>query len=952
MKFVEESEGSFSAAQLAAAERELEEQKKEWELDRLRALREEEERQMRLADDDEEKPLTFGREDAQNQVNSSINSKKLLNKKALPSRKSLRRSNRRIQDSSESETETTSDSESESQEDEEELVEDSPDEESSHTESQSQGDDDEEDENDGVNSQDECENGGCSKNKGRSSKQTSKNKLDLNSPRTRSRGNVKINLWTLDVSPILPGANVKYKPRGLYSKKRLDSSKSDDSFTLPLPPNGNKKANLSDTQSPNESKKSNDDSEIILSPILSLEKLEMQQINCISKEKTVKKVNNISQVNGSCPDEVSSLSFRDVQNCQKNEDQDLEKNDTKAAMNAITTDFKEFVSPGHVTRSSHKSLNFGKTANSNNDEDTENCDVNNASQNRKSSFFQKRSTTRTPGENSKDPMRHGTEEQKDFTKLMKPKLQESVKNSTKNLLPHVLLSACTTQKLKPSLVQEKENTHQSSSPSLQKTDKVQVKKQGEDPKPVTRSAAKSDLKGEKENNRESSKISVKENKDSNRENSKDKEDSSNLEEAPKEDLFSAAEANCESKSKIIIPETPRISIRRTKINTEVCESNLELSEEKTKQEIVTKTKTIDPDPLISKTVSKTAEQIRVTRSNAVQLPLPKSLQNFQKPSLKRRPDTPMPNMNSPHTPNKVGRPRKKPLPTEEDKPIKCVTKAEGNFVTPSLGPRKTKLSGKQILEKRESSPIRNKTIQIENTDLKRRPDTPMPFSGQKIRSTRKSVSEKMDVESNGNIESDETVEVSDKPQRTAKVVAILSLDSHSKYNNKSTSSQPVLEVKLNKVNVEDKSETLKNSEHSKDKNNSENRSKSDDRIKSDESTKKSLAVLVTNPTISLNRCEASSITTRASNKLEKQKIITTVDLDSEPDFEFSTSTKTLKKRVKKNRLAPLTKPLIDGKSGEIQTVDVVDEEEETPPIKRSLRLQAPPPEKLNNSSTS
>ncbi|KAL0125638.1 hypothetical protein PUN28_004615 [Cardiocondyla obscurior] len=67
MRFVEESEGAFSAAQLAAAERELEEQKKEWELDRLRALREEEERRMRLADDDE-KPLTFGREDAQNQI--------------------------------------------------------------------------------------------------------------------------------------------------------------------------------------------------------------------------------------------------------------------------------------------------------------------------------------------------------------------------------------------------------------------------------------------------------------------------------------------------------------------------------------------------------------------------------------------------------------------------------------------------------------------------------------------------------------------------------------------------------------------------------------------------------------------------------------------------------------------------------------------------------------------
>ncbi|XP_014209632.1 helicase domino isoform X6 [Copidosoma floridanum] len=67
MRFVEESDGMFSAAQLAAAERELEEQKKEWELDRLRAMREEEERQMRMTDDDEN-PITFTREDAQNQI--------------------------------------------------------------------------------------------------------------------------------------------------------------------------------------------------------------------------------------------------------------------------------------------------------------------------------------------------------------------------------------------------------------------------------------------------------------------------------------------------------------------------------------------------------------------------------------------------------------------------------------------------------------------------------------------------------------------------------------------------------------------------------------------------------------------------------------------------------------------------------------------------------------------
>lgn len=43
-------------------------------------------------------------------------------------------------------------------------------------------------------------------NNGSTDKKTpSENHVDVNSPRTRSRGSVKINLWTLDVSPILPG---------------------------------------------------------------------------------------------------------------------------------------------------------------------------------------------------------------------------------------------------------------------------------------------------------------------------------------------------------------------------------------------------------------------------------------------------------------------------------------------------------------------------------------------------------------------------------------------------------------------------------------------------------------------------------------------------------------------------------------------------------------------------
>lgn len=256
MKFVEESEGAFSAAQLAAAERELEEQKKEWELDRLRALREEEERRMRMADDDE-KPLTFGREDAQNQVNSASNSKKLVSKK-LPARRGRkpRRNNSKSAQESESESETTTDSESESQED---VVEDSLDEESSHTESQSQGDEDEEeeeeedeeeeeededDEEEAPNDQNDSERGGYRKRRNRSNKSFSQNHFDLNSPRTRSRGNVKINLWTLDVSPILPG--VKPKCRGRPSKMRKQEDlemrvKAEESFVLPLAPASSQK---------------------------------------------------------------------------------------------------------------------------------------------------------------------------------------------------------------------------------------------------------------------------------------------------------------------------------------------------------------------------------------------------------------------------------------------------------------------------------------------------------------------------------------------------------------------------------------------------------------------------------------------------------------------------------------------------------------------------------------
>lgn len=68
MRFVEETD-SHSAKQLAEAEAEIERQKKDWEMNRLAAAREEEERRQRLADD--EPMLTYAREDANTQVNSS-----------------------------------------------------------------------------------------------------------------------------------------------------------------------------------------------------------------------------------------------------------------------------------------------------------------------------------------------------------------------------------------------------------------------------------------------------------------------------------------------------------------------------------------------------------------------------------------------------------------------------------------------------------------------------------------------------------------------------------------------------------------------------------------------------------------------------------------------------------------------------------------------------------------
>lgn len=71
MRFVEETGGLWTAEQLRAAEAEIEQQKREWEANRLAALKKEEDDARRTVDDEENELLTYSREDAKNQVNNN-----------------------------------------------------------------------------------------------------------------------------------------------------------------------------------------------------------------------------------------------------------------------------------------------------------------------------------------------------------------------------------------------------------------------------------------------------------------------------------------------------------------------------------------------------------------------------------------------------------------------------------------------------------------------------------------------------------------------------------------------------------------------------------------------------------------------------------------------------------------------------------------------------------------
>lgn len=181
MRFVEENEAAWSAEQLAAAEAQIEQQKREWELGRLQALKAEEERRLQEEELDEDL-LTYSREDSTNQVNEFKNKKSKARRKKSQCSESEDESN---------ETDTSIDTLTEEDDDEDDDNND---------------DDDDEDNLDENDSDFETSHKTCRNSvKNDSSCNSTENVVNNSSRKTRSRGSVDINLWTLDENPILPG---------------------------------------------------------------------------------------------------------------------------------------------------------------------------------------------------------------------------------------------------------------------------------------------------------------------------------------------------------------------------------------------------------------------------------------------------------------------------------------------------------------------------------------------------------------------------------------------------------------------------------------------------------------------------------------------------------------------------------------------------------------------------
>lgn len=317
MRFVEETGGSWTE-QLRFAEAEIEQQKREWEANRLAALRKEEEDAKR-AEEEENQLLTYSGVDARNQVNNK--SKKTVNRSSLGRNKSLTntrrqseivnvnrrsrnltprspQSNRRSLPATTSpkkrkieETRTakrrtvsrsipkrlcrqTNNSRSETTDNDNDVSSDGGN--ASSNESKKGTSDsfadsecsldecsldvmyDEQQsesnsvqapsssgrENDNENEKSESSDTESSDNEENGSEQNGNdesvvealsvekrrvsltNRLDINSPRTRSRGTVKLNLWTLDDSPILPSFGGRSKRNQLKSQSNDSNDKS------------------------------------------------------------------------------------------------------------------------------------------------------------------------------------------------------------------------------------------------------------------------------------------------------------------------------------------------------------------------------------------------------------------------------------------------------------------------------------------------------------------------------------------------------------------------------------------------------------------------------------------------------------------------------------------------------------------------------------------------------
>ncbi|KAK9731569.1 Helicase conserved C-terminal domain [Popillia japonica] len=262
MRFIEETEAAWSAEQLAAAEREIEEKKLEWERNRLAAMKEEEERRARELEEENEL-LTFSREDATNQVSNKTkkatrdrdptptvkrSNKKSVNKLSTATSRAERLNNRRhystrkstsrqqfalnktkIEDEIE---ETTNDSKS-SMDDLKSEIDHSCEDEKVTNDNQSNFDVDE----------------GSLDSEADSFKTS--NHIDHNSPRTRSRGTVAIDLWTLDINPVLPGVKpIKTKSRFTRKDKSEKNSKKirSDSENEKVDNNKNDKKNKIDNE--------------------------------------------------------------------------------------------------------------------------------------------------------------------------------------------------------------------------------------------------------------------------------------------------------------------------------------------------------------------------------------------------------------------------------------------------------------------------------------------------------------------------------------------------------------------------------------------------------------------------------------------------------------------------------------------------------------------------------